>query len=248
MCPPGTSNSSYRTNRREFRKRGVSAIFSASARTRPGMSELTDCRESRSGWWRSAGGLHSSSRDLGSRYPQEMVETTLGHPEPSEYAPHAKAYVDLVPGGDPLTVLRNQIDRTLALFEGVDDKRASEWSYEPGKWTLKQVLGHMSDTERILGYRALRIARADQTPLPGFEQDDYVKSAESNARPLSSLLEEFRIVRHSTLSLAEGLPPGAWLRQGEVNDRRLSVRGIFFTAAGHELHHYKLLRERYKLG
>jgi hypothetical protein len=177
-----------------------------------------------------------------------MANPVIGHPEESEYSPHAKAYVDLVPGDDPVASLHRQIDNTLALFDGVDEKRASEWSYLPGKWTLKQVLGHLSDTERILAYRALRIARADTTPLPGFEQDDYVATAESNSRRLADLAEEFRVVRLSTLALAEGLPTEAWLRRGEVNGRTLSVRGIFFTAAGHELHHCKILRECYKLG
>lgn len=176
-----------------------------------------------------------------------MTTRNIGRPEPSEYSPHAKAYVDLVPGTDPASVLREQIGKTLALFEGVDDGHASEWSYEPGKWTLKQSLGHMSDTERILGYRALRVARGDQTPLPGFEQDDYVKTANSNARPLSGLLEEFRIVRQGTLALIEGFSADTWMQRGVVINGNLSVRGIVFTAAGHELHHYRLLRERYRL-
>lgn len=166
----------------------------------------------------------------------------------SEYAPHAKGYVDLVPGDDPVSALREQIGRTLALFESVDDKHASEWSYEPGKWSLKQVLGHMIDTERIFAYRALRVARGDRTALPGFEQDEYVATADSNARALADLIEEFRIVRAGTLALVNGFPQEAWSRRGVVNERELSVRGILFTAAGHELHHCQLLRERYHLG
>lgn len=177
-----------------------------------------------------------------------MATSNIGRPDPSEYAPHARGYVELVPGTDPVSVLREQIGRTLALFDGVSDARAAEWSYQPGKWTLKQVLGHVGDTERILGYRALRVARGDKTPLPGFEQDDYVRTAGSNARPLARLLEELRVVRQGTLMLAEDFPPEAWSRRGVINNLDLSVRGILFTAAGHELHHYKLLRERYQLG
>ena len=177
-----------------------------------------------------------------------MATTVLGDPEQSEYAPFAENYVALVRGKDAISVIREQFEKTAALFAGVEERRASEWSYEPGKWTSKQVLGHLSDTERIFAYRALRIARGDETPLPGFEQDDYVKTADSNARPLAGLLNEFRSVRASTLALAEGLPAEAWSRRGKVIDRVLTVRGIFFTLAGHELHHYRLLRERYKLG
>jgi DinB superfamily len=177
-----------------------------------------------------------------------MTTPLIGLPEASEYAPDTHSYVAAVPGDDPVAVLREQIEKTLALFAGMDDRRASDWSYAPGKWTIKQVLGHLADAERIFGYRALRIGRGDETPLPGFEQDGYVKAAESNARPLAQLLEEFRIVRRSTLVLADGFPVEAWLRRGKVREWSLSVRGIFFTAAGHELHHYRILREDYKLG
>jgi hypothetical protein len=177
-----------------------------------------------------------------------MTTSLIGRPEPSEYVPFAQSYVALVPGDDAVAVLREQAEKTLALFEGLDEKRASEWSYAPGKWTVKQVLGHMADTERIFAYRALRIGRGDEAPLPGFEQDDYVRRAESNARPLAQLVEEFRIVRRSTLALIDGLPAEAWSRRGKVIDWVISVRGILFTTAGHELHHYKILREHYKLG
>lgn len=181
-------------------------------------------------------------------YSRKMKTSELGRPEESEYAPHAKGYVGLVPGENPVAVLSDQIKKTLALFAGLDDEHAAEWRYEPGKWTLKEVLGHMADTERIFGYRALRIARGDETPLPGFEQDDYVRNAASNTRALSALLDDLELVRRSTLALAESFPSGAWLRCGTVSERPVSVRGIFFTAAGHELHHYKILKERYKLG
>lgn len=144
-------------------------------------------------------------------------------------------------------MLREQVEKTLALFAGLEDEHATNWSYEPGKWSLKQVLGHMSDTERIFSYRMLRIARGDGTPLPSFEQDGYVQNAEANALPISHLMEEFRAVRRSTLLLLEGLPEEAWTRKSMVSDLVASVRGIAFTAAGHELHHFRLLQERYQL-
>lgn len=168
-----------------------------------------------------------------------------GRPQDSEIAPHAKAYVDLVPGEDVLATLSEQIERTLALLSGMGDERASQFRYAPGKWTAKEIAGHLSDTERIFAYRALRIGRHDATPLPGFEQNEYVKEAGSNERRLEDLLEELRLVRQASLALFRGLPEAAWMRRGRVSEWDLTVRGIAFTAAGHELHHYRILRERY---
>jgi len=170
-----------------------------------------------------------------------------GRPQPSEYAPYEQTYVDLVEGGNVVSALASQIQQTAAALAKIDDRRASEFTYAPGKWTIKQVLGHMIDTERIFAYRALRIARGDTTPLPGFEQDDYVKSANFNAQPLARLIGEFRTVRHGTLALFQGLPDDAWLRRGVANHSSVTVRGLAFHIAGHELYHMKILRERYLL-
>lgn len=168
-----------------------------------------------------------------------------GPPAISEIAPHAKIYVDLVPEGDIGDTLSRDIDETLGILKSVDDRFATDFVYAPGKWTIKQVMGHLIDAERIFTCRALRIARGDATPLPGFEQDDYVRTAASNARPLADLIAEFRNVRESTLMLLRSFPPEAWMRKGQVSDWNLSVRGIAFTTAGHELHHAAILRERY---
>jgi len=169
----------------------------------------------------------------------------IGRPQDSEIAPHAKAYVDLVPGDDVLAILSGQIERTLTLLSGIGDERASEFRYATGKWTVKDIAGHLSDTERIFAYRALRIGRQDATPLPGFEQDDYVKTAGSNERKLQDLVEELRLIRQASLALFRGLPEAAWMRRGRVSEWDLTVRGIAFTTAGHELHHYRILQERY---
>ena len=169
----------------------------------------------------------------------------IGRPESSEIAPHAKVYVDLVPGDDPLATLSEQIERTLGLLNEIGDERGSSFRYAPGKWTAKEIAGHLTDTERIFAYRALRIGRQDATPLPGFEQDGYVRTAGSNERMLEEMLDELRLVRQASLALFRGLPEAAWIRQGRVSDWNLTVRGIAFTAAGHELHHYRILRERY---
>src|ERR1700722_1322390 len=130
-----------------------------------------------------------------------IIRMAIAHPNEDEFFPHAKIYVDLVPPGDVIESLASQIDKTVALLKPIGDKRATVLAYAPGKWTVKQAIGHMSDTERIFGYRALRIARGDTTPLPGFEQDDYVPNAGSNERTLDDLLQELLIVRQSTLAL-----------------------------------------------
>jgi hypothetical protein len=173
-----------------------------------------------------------------------MAKAT-GRPEISEIAPHAKAYVDLVPGDDVLGILSTQIVKTIALLKPVPEEHATRFAYAPGKWTVKQITGHLSDCERIFACRALRLAREDTTPLPGFEQDGYVAAADANGRTLANLLDELGIVRESTLVLLGNLPEAAWLRRGLVSDRNATVRGIAYTLAGHELHHFRILQERY---
>ncbi len=175
-----------------------------------------------------------------------MSEPRLVRPAPEEIAPHARAhYVDLVPDGDITKQLSDQVNETLALLRSVDEDRASRFTYAPGKWTIKQIVNHLSDTERIFAYRALRLARKDATPLPGFEQDDFVNAAASHDRTLQSLLEEFRVARESTVHLYRSLSGESWMQRGSVNGNLISVRGIAFTTAGHELHHRKILQERY---
>jgi DinB superfamily len=169
----------------------------------------------------------------------------IGRPELSEIAPHAKAYVDLVPGDDVLAVLDAQIVKTTEFLKSLSEAHAATFAYAPGKWTIKQIVGHLSDCERIFACRALRLARGDTTPLPSFEQDGYVAAANSNERTLASLVEELELVRKSTLVLLKSLPDAAWLRRGLVSDRNATVRGIAYTLAGHELHHFKILQERY---
>lgn len=116
----------------------------------------------------------------------------------------------------------------------MDGKQASTLVYAPGKWTINEIVCHLSDTERIFGCRALRIARGDTTPLPGFDQDPYVMNSEANRRSLAELSEEFEAVRHSTLALFRSLSQEAWMRTSRVSEWMLSVRGIAFTAAGHD--------------
>jgi len=174
-----------------------------------------------------------------------MSNLILGRPDTSEYPPYAAVYVNLVVGDQILPILAAQLEQSTALLKSVDDRRASEFAYAPGKWTIKQILGHIIDTERIFGYRALCVARNDVTPLPGFEQDDYVAAGSFNERALNGLIDEYRAVRQSTIALFQNLPQQAWLRQGLANKYNVTVRGLAFLAAGHELHHVKILREKY---
>lgn len=169
---------------------------------------------------------------------------TQARPEPAEYAPYYEKYIALVSGNDPVAALDAQRARTVQLFAGRGE-RDGNFRYAPDKWTVKDVLGHITDTERIFSYRAMRIARADRTPIEGFEQDDYVRSGGFNERTLANLVEEFAAVRHSTVALFRSLNKEAWLRRGIANKNEVSVRALAFITAGHELHHAKILEERY---
>jgi len=175
------------------------------------------------------------------------MTTNIAHiaaPDASEYAPYYGQYISLVKGGDVLRALEDQIPATSALLERLSDQQA-DYRYAPGKWSIKEVLGHLTDTERIMSYRALRMARGDQKPLAGFEQDDYVRAAEFGHRTLAGLLEEFNAVRRATLALFQNLEPEAWTRRGIANEKEVTVRALAYIIAGHELHHRKILQEKY---
>jgi hypothetical protein len=165
-----------------------------------------------------------------------------GRPEPGEYAPYAADDIAAVAGDDAIEALRAAARDTLAVFSDLRDERIV---YAPGKWTLKEVLGHLIDDERIFAYRALCVARADARPLPGFDEKEYVAATTFESRPFASLLREYAIVREATLALFEPLTPQEWLRRGIVNGYEASVRGLAFHIAGHELHHLRVVREHY---
>ena len=134
---------------------------------------------------------------------------------------------------------------TLGLLGRIDEDGAAGLTYAPGEWTLKEVVGHLADDERIFTYRALSIARGDSFELPGFDQNLYVAGAGFEQRSLAGLLGEYRAVRQATLELFSGFPAEAWGRRGAVNGYTASVRGLAFHIAGHELHHLDVLREKY---
>lgn len=165
-------------------------------------------------------------------------------PTSGDYAPYAEQYILLVAGDDILATLAAQHKQTATLFSGKSE-RDGNFRYAPGKWSVKEVVGHIADTERIFAYRAMRIARGDQTPLEGFEQDDYVRGARFGARKLADIVEEYADVRQASLALFRSLDEEAWLRRGVASGNPVTVLALAYLIAGHELHHRKILDERY---
>lgn len=168
-----------------------------------------------------------------------------GRPADGEFAAYAKSDIGHVAGDDAVAALLAQSEQLLGLLAPLDDGWAGSFAYAPGKWTVKQVLGHLADDERIFAYRLLCVARQDPAPLPGFDEKLYVDTAGFGERTLGDLLDEYRAVRAATVALLRGLPAAAWLRRGSVNGYEASVRGLAFHVAGHELHHVRILRDKY---
>ena len=168
----------------------------------------------------------------------------IQRPDASEYAPFYAGYVSQVPEGDVLDLLARQIDDTTALIGGLSEAQAS-YRYAPGKWSIRQIVGHVADAERVFSYRALRIGRNDQTPLPSFDENAWMPYGNFDARPLADLLSELRAVRQSTLALYRSLTPEAIARRGVASQKEISVRAIIYITAGHERHHVKILKDRY---
>jgi len=169
-----------------------------------------------------------------------------GRPQAGEYNSYYGRYIDLVTEDDIVAALDAQSHETAALLGGISEQQAAH-RYEPDKWSVKQLVGHVIDGERIFAYRALRIARGDTTPLPGFEQDPYVATAASDDRPIADLAEEFAAVRKGNVLMLRALPGEAWSRTGMASDSAISARALAFIMLGHERHHMRILRERYLL-
>ena len=168
----------------------------------------------------------------------------IARPQPGEYAPYYERYISLVQSNDILTTLDEQRRQTMLLLSGRSDADG-DFRYAPDKWTAKEVIGHVCDTERIFAYRALRIARADATPMEGFEQDDYVRNGPFARLPLGELIEDYIAVRRATLTLLRNLDEAAWARRGVANKNEVTVRALAYIIAGHELHHRRILEEKY---
>jgi DinB superfamily len=168
----------------------------------------------------------------------------MHRPEKTEYNEYYERYVSLVNETEIVQVLENQQAELSEIFERITEEK-SLYAYAEGKWTIKEVLGHLSDGERIFAYRALRISRADETPIEGFEQDGYIENSNFNGTKLSDLLDEFLLIRKSNLIFFKNLTAEAWTRAGTASDSPVSVRAIAYIMAGHVRHHIRILRERY---
>lgn len=165
-------------------------------------------------------------------------------PDASEYVPYFGRYIDRVPDGDIVRTLDEQLVETLALIMSVPEEQAGH-RYAAGKWSIREVIGHMCDVERVFAYRALRFARADATELPGFDENAWVANARFDARTLGSLADELESVRWATVALLEPLTDEELLRRGVANHGAVTVRALAWIVAGHERHHRDILRTRY---
>jgi hypothetical protein len=185
------------------------------------------------------------------QYPEEAIVSTAiavkaaeTKPAKSEFLPYYERYIALVPDGDVISTLASQLTETQSLLRVLPASVAT-YRYAPDKWSVNEVVGHLIDSERIFTGRALRFARNDATPIPGFEQDDYVRNATFDAYPLSELAAEMETVRQSTIFFFRHLNEEAWTRRGLANNAEVSVRALAYIIAGHELHHREILRTRY---
>ena len=169
---------------------------------------------------------------------------TVTRPAENEYIPYYADYIGRVPDGDLFGFLAGQSDSLRRLLSGLSAEQA-EFRFGPAEWSIKEVVGHVNDTERVFAYRALRIARNDQTPLAGFDQDNYVRAANFGERTLPDLLEEFDLQRRANILTFNRLSPEAALRCGTANNGVISVRALLYIMAGHVEHHIESLKQNY---
>jgi hypothetical protein len=165
-------------------------------------------------------------------------------PDRSEAAEYYFTYIDQVVGNDICGILKSQLTDSISLLESVSEEQ-SLGRYAPGKWSMRQLLSHVTDTERAFVFRALWFARGFDSPLPGFDQDISVAGAGADSRSWASHVEEFRTVRRATMSFFQNLPAEAWVRRGVAGGNPFTVRALAFITAGHVTHHMRILRERY---
>src|SRR6478672_12961121 len=168
----------------------------------------------------------------------------MSRPQPAEFDPYYQKYISLVPEEEILPALQNQLQELSSLFKVLPEERGS-FAYAEGKWTIKEVLSHLIDGERMFAYRALRIARGDKTPIEGFEQDGYIENSHANHRTIGELTEEFTLLRKANLMFFENLEDEDWVRIGTANDVEISVRSLAWIMVGHVRHHVAILKERY---
>lgn len=189
--------------------------------------------------------MRDDSANVHIEYSAEIIMKRISKPEEGEYAPYAIMYIKLLPDdGLVLKHLADNLPHTLELVRSLPPNKLDVPCAE-GEWTVKEILAHMIDVERIYSYRALRFARNDATALPGFEQDDYVLNSGANNRPINDLLDEFSAVRNATIPLFASLDESAFARAGVASGDLMSVRAAAYIIAGHELHHRNSIRENY---
>ena len=173
-----------------------------------------------------------------------MSDSSLGRPEASEYAEYYGRYINLVPEADICAAMQAQTETTLEFLRALPAS-AGDTRYAPGKWSIKEIVGHLTDAERVFALRALFFARRDPAAMPGFEQDDWVNAATFAEQPLDELITEFEYVRRGNLYFFKHLSPEAWQRRGLANNNEFSVRACAYTMVGHERYHLEVLRTRY---
>ena len=168
----------------------------------------------------------------------------LGRPQPNEAASYYSTYIDRVSSDDIVDVLATQLDETLAFLSEISEEQSLH-RYAPDKWSMRELLGHVNDTERVFMFRAMWFARGFQDPLPSFDQEVGFKGADSDRVSWASHLDEFNAIRLATLAFFRNLPADAWLRSGVASDSPVTVRALAYIVAGHVSHHLAILRERY---
>jgi uncharacterized damage-inducible protein DinB len=168
----------------------------------------------------------------------------MNRPQHGEYNSYYEGYMNLVPAGDILEVLQKEQEKTFNLLKGLSEEDAN-FRYGPLKWSIKEVIGHIADTEKIMSYRLLRIGRGDTTPLAGFNENDYVLAANFENLTVPELLEYFNLTRNATISLLKTMSPEALTRIGNANQSETSARAIAYIIAGHEIHHRQIIKDRY---
>jgi hypothetical protein len=173
-----------------------------------------------------------------------MTHALSGRPDPTEYPASYDPYISRVEGQDILAILQEQIKPTLTLIRDIPETQG-HYRYAAGKWTVKQVIGHLIDSERVFAYRALRFARNDKTILPGFDQEEFASHANYDAIPLVEIAAELECVRHATCFLFRHLDASAWSLSGVANNNEITVRALAYVIAGHERHHLSIIKSRY---
>lgn len=173
-----------------------------------------------------------------------IATAPIGRPDPNEAAPYYFTYIDCVVGDDPIAVLEEQLATTPAFYEAIGDERSLH-RYAPGKWSVRDVLRHVTDVERLSTFRGFWFARGFDSPLPSFDQDPAVEAAKADDISLADHIEDFRAVRKATLTFFRSLRPEAWHRTGTASGNLFSVRALAYVVAGHATHHERIVSDRY---